>query len=138
MHLLLLAGLILPFAIMLAMILMLCKEMKTFVAEVPVLQNTEQLDRFKQLAARSMYSALLQIALFLVPWPVYIYGISKRVLLQGEITIIFVLSIATFLVILLQKKDEEAARVLPVGDIELRVERDKVAKAWLQGMWPNW
>ena len=138
MHALFLAGLILPFAVILAMIVLFSRTMKAFVAEVPVMRTAEDLARFKRLAARSMYGALVQIVLFLVPWAVYVYGLSKQVLLQGEISVIFVLSVATFLFSLFIKKDEEAARSLPVEGIELRVERDKVVKTWMQKMWPDW
>lgn len=137
-HALFLAGLILPFVVILAMTIQFSREMKAFVAEVPVMRTAEDLARFKRLAARSMYGALAQIVLFLVPWGVYVYGLAKQVLLQGEIAIIFVLSIATFLVILFRRKDEDAVRTLRVEDIELKIERDRVAEVWMHGMWPKW
>jgi len=90
------------------------------------------------MAARNMYGALAQILLFLVPWAVYIIGLSQRRLAQGEVTIIFILSIVTFLVNLLLKKDEEAARAMQVEDPELRSERDKVVKTWMHKAWPDW
>ncbi|MHB0939193.1 MAG: hypothetical protein ACYDCO_25730 [Armatimonadota bacterium] len=138
MHALFLAGLILPFAIMLAMIFMLGKEMKAFLAELPVMRTAEDLARFKRLAARSMYGALVQIVLFIVPWAVYLFGLSKQALAQGEVTIIFLLSIATFLAILSRKKDEDAVRSIRTEDIEMKIERDKVAKTWMQKLWPDW
>jgi hypothetical protein len=138
MHALFLAGLIVPFIIALAMAVISGMEMKAFVAEVQVMRTAEQLARFKRLAARNMYGALLQILLFIVPWGVYIFGLSQQVLRQGEVVIIFVLSIVTFLVSMFLKKDEEAARALRVEDPDLRAERDRVVKTWMHKAFPDW
>jgi len=138
MHALFLAGLIVPFILALAITIMSGMEMKAFVVEVRVMRTAEDLARFKRLAARSMYGALAQIVLVLIPWGVYIVGLSRQALLQSEMTIIFVLSIVTILVNLLLKKDEEAARGLPVEDPELKAERDKVVKTWMHKALPDW
>jgi len=138
MHALFLAGLIAPFAISLAIIIRLGREMKDFVADMPALQTVEHLNCFKRLVARNMYGALAQIVLFLIPWVVYVFGLNYRALLQGEVAIIFALSIATFIANLRMKKDEEAVRHLPVEDPDLRAERDRVVETWMRKVLPDW
>ena len=138
MHSLFLTGLIAPFLIALAMTAILGAEMKAFLREVPSIRTVAHLARFKRLAANNMYAALLQIVLFLVPWGVYIYGLNKGHLAQGEIGIILIASVITFFAAQQLKKVEADIRTLPVEDPQLRIERDRVVETWMHKLFPDW
>lgn len=137
MHALFLAGLILPFAITFILAAVVGAEASAFVREVQRLENITQLDRFKRLAAHSMYAALVHIVLFLVPWGFFLYGVVNEWLRQGDVWIIPVLSLVAYLFAQQYRKVEEAARSLPV-DPELKAERDRVVEVWMKKVWPGW
>ena len=132
-----LTGIIVPLLLALGLAALVGNELKRFVIEVPELRTAEHLRRFKGMVARNMYAALGQIILFIIPWVCYFVGITRQVLVGGEVLIILVLSVANFIVGQRLKKTEDAVRALPV-DEELKAERDRVVKTWEKKPFPDW
>ena len=111
---------------------------RKFLEDVPAIETVYDLDRFKRLAARDMYAALVFILAVTLASVSVAWG-----LVSGEIGMTdlwlplaaggIVIAAGSFLKIL-EKKVQE----VPVSNDELRNERDYVVQTWMTKPFPDW
>lgn len=113
-------------------------ELRRFLAEVPRIESTRELERFKEVVARQMRAALVQIGLLGAPIVVFGIGTLRGVLAPRDLLYV-ILPAALVLAVAAQcRKVEQAARSIPAADELLLRERDRVVDTWLKKPLPDW
>jgi drug/metabolite transporter (DMT)-like permease len=113
-------------------------QLQRFLREVPVLGSSEDLERFRELAARQMILALVQFAVLASPWIAFVIGLVRRTLTPAD----GMYSTASFIVVLaaglLMRGAEKRAQSLAGATPELQSERDRIVYVWLHEPLPTW
>jgi hypothetical protein len=113
-------------------------ELRRFLAEVPRLESTRDVELFKAVVARQMRAALVQIVLLGAPLVVFGVGIVRRVLGPGDLLYVILPALVVLAVAARCRPAEQAARSLPAADDVLTRERDRVVQTWLKKPLPDW
>ena len=109
-----------------------------FVREVPRLASTHDIERLKQVVARQMYAALIQIVLLAAPPILFFVGLVRGVLGIGDVLLIIVPSTVILIVAASYKKVEARVRQLPTADDELARQRNAIVNTWIKKPLPDW
>ncbi len=112
--------------------------LKRFLAEVPRLMSSSDLERFKKMVAGQMYGALVQIVLLGAPLVVFLVGIVTKVLGPGDILLVVGPSLVILVAGLLVKPIEAQARTLGTDDPVLEGQRNAIVDTWLHRPFPDW
>lgn len=112
-------------------------ELRRFLEEVPRLQSTYDLERFKRVVARQMYAALVQIVLLSGPVIMLLFGVVAGALSVRDIGYVLVPALIVLGVAWTQKDVERRARTIPAVD-ELTESRDAVVETWFKKPVPDW
>ncbi len=114
------------------------RDLKVFLAETPSLASTNDLERYKAVAARQMWAALMQGALLLVAPACFVWGIISKNLSGGDFVWILLPSVVVILVARSYRSLEQAMWTLPAADPQLEAVRDDVVKTWRTKPIPDW
>jgi hypothetical protein len=114
-------------------------ELRAFVARVPIVRSSADLEDFKAVVARQMYAALVQIALGIAPFGVWAWGRFGLGLLATP-DLLFATVPAMLLGIPgLWNRDVEARmKQTPCADTLLQAELERVVRVWMRRPFPSW
>jgi hypothetical protein len=113
-------------------------ELARFAREVLRLESSADVERFKEVVARQMYAALVQIVILAAPPILFFVGIVRRELFPADVLAIIVPAGVVIAVAALYKKVEQRVRAIPAADPELERQRDAVIHTWLKKPLPDW
>lgn len=114
------------------------RDLKVFLAGTPRLDSTNDLERYKAVAARQMYAALVQGALLLVAPACFVWGVVTQHLSGADFVWILLPSVMVLLVARSYRGLEQAMWTLPAADGELEAARDAVVRTWRTRPIPDW
>lgn len=112
-------------------------ELKRYMKEVAEICSQQDFDRFKHIAKKQMYAALVQMVVLMTPIVLFLYGKFTNVLDYSDVVFLIVPSLVMIIVGLCGKKTEKLFQSLPVAD-ELRQEHDRVVHVWIHKAFPDW
>lgn len=112
-------------------------ELRRFAAEVPRLESTRDLERFKEVVARQMYAALAQIVLLAAPAVVFFLGLASAALAAGDILYVVIPAAVIILIAQANRRDEARVRELP-AEPGLAAQRDRIVRTWIRRPLPDW
>jgi archaellum biogenesis protein FlaJ (TadC family) len=112
-------------------------ELRRFAMEVPRLESSHHLERFKQVVARQMYAALVQIVLLALPAVVFVVGIARGALTTGDILFVVIPAAVIILIAQVNRRDEARVRELP-AEPTLTAQRDRIVRTWVRKPLPDW
>lgn len=112
-------------------------ELRHFAMEVPRLESSHHLERFKQVVARQMYAALVQIVLLALPAVVFVVGITRGALTAGDILFVVIPAAVIILIAQVNRRDEARVRELP-AEPTLTAQRDRIVRTWVRKPLPDW
>lgn len=112
-------------------------ELRRFAMEVPRLESSHHLERFKQVVARQMYAALVQIVLLGLPAVVFVVGIARGALTAGDILFVVIPAAVIILIAQVNRRDEARVRELP-AEPTLTAQRDRIVRTWVRKPLPDW
>lgn len=112
-------------------------ELRRFLEEVPRLQSTHDLERFKRVVARQMYAALVQIVLLSAPLLLLVFGIVRGALAVPDVVYVLIPSLIVLAVAYGLRDAERRAKSIPASE-DLVDSRDAIVETWLKRPVPDW
>jgi len=125
-------------AVAVASSLWFARELQTLLREVPKLESTRDLERYRSVVARQMIAALVQIAPLGAPVVLFAFGLVSGALGPSEIAYVIVPSLVVLVVAARTRAVEKAVQRLPAASEELARERDRIVHTWLKKPLPDW
>jgi hypothetical protein len=113
-------------------------ELQRFAASTTAIASTIDIERLKEVVARQMYAALVQIVLLAAPTVVFFYGLFRGVLEVSDVVYIILPSAVVIVLASIYKKVESRVRTMSVTDDELRRQRDAIVETWVKRPLPDW
>ena len=128
-----------PVLVILAMVILHLQH-RRFQKEIPLLRDSQDMLRFKRMAAFQMRVSGIAMFLAWSPLVIWIYGIAvARVVGWLDLLLYVVVPYAAELWVGVSMVDRaRAVRATPASNSTLEVERDHVAKVWVNGPRPDW
>jgi hypothetical protein len=114
------------------------RDLRRFLDATPRLDSTSDLERFKGLAARQMWAALVQGALLLVAPACFVFGVFDKHLTGADFVWILLPSLIVILTARSYRSLELRAWTLESADSELEAARDAVVRTWRTRPLPDW
>lgn len=111
---------------------------ETFLAGVPAITTSRELNQFKQMVKEQMYLALVQLLLLGGALVLMIYGILAERLDFLHIVILILVNTFIFLMARRFKHIEQRAASLPVEDQMLEAEYQRICLTWRRKPFPDW
>lgn len=113
-------------------------ELRRFLAEVPEICSSPEMERFKRTVAHQMLGALVQMVVLLLPWALYGFGLVNKVLSFRDLPLFVVVpSVLLLAAGQAMKKLERRVQEMPCAQ-ELRPERERVVQTWKKKPLPDW
>jgi hypothetical protein len=109
----------------------------SFNRQTPELRTPLDMQRFKSVVAWQMRAALVQIAVLLAPWPVFLIGLILGHLRPADFLYILIPSLAVIVAGLLYKNIERRTQAIPAAP-EFEDERRHVIHTWMKRPFPDW
>lgn len=106
------------------------KQIKSFLKITPVLSGETDLEKFKSLARRQMYTSLIQGLILSLPIVAFGVGVLKHVLFPSDFIWIVLPSVVVILIALRFRSDEQKIWNIPTESHELESERDRIISSW--------
>lgn len=112
--------------------------MRRFLWEVPILQGEAEMTAFRDLAARNMHGALLNIGLLGGSWLLFFLMLYLKVLSMDFFVFMLIPAILVMITGVIAKGTEVRVHSLPTACEALTRERDRVVHVWLTQALPDW
>ena len=113
-------------------------QLKGFLERTPAFTTYQDIVEFEKVVARQMYAALVQIALLVAPWVVFIVGIVRKIITPSDIVYVVLPSFVILGLGVAFKKLENKVRSIPVSDSILEERREHIVRVWLTKPFPDW
>jgi len=113
-------------------------QLKGFLERTPAFTTYQDIVEFEKVVARQMYAALVQIALLVAPWVVFIVGIVRKIITPSDIVYVVLPSFVILGLGVAFKKLENKVRSIPVSDPILEERREHIVRVWLTKPFPDW
>ena len=112
-------------------------ELKRFLDRVPMLASSHHVEQFKQVVARQMYAALVQLVILALPPVVFFCGLVMGALGLADVLFVIIPSAVVLVVAMAMRPTELKARSIPAADPELERQRDLIVDTWLKKAVPD-
>lgn len=113
-------------------------ELRRFLDQTSTLSSTIDLERFKQVVARQMYAALVQIFVLGSPLLLFFFGIYRGDIHPTDLLWIVVPSLVVMVLGFMYKGLESKVKGIPTGSDELARQRDAIVSTWNSKPFPDW
>jgi archaellum biogenesis protein FlaJ (TadC family) len=115
-----------------------CMELRRLIKEVSILKTNEDLHRYRQMAARQMYLALVLIGMVILKVVVLGFGLVLDWISLPEMFCIGLFLVPYALIGVWVKQLEVHVQSIPAANQECIEERDRIVQVWRKRILPTW